>query len=454
MFDAVLVDEYQDVNAVQADIVRLLRPEGQGLTCVGDDAQAIYAFRGADPAHLRALAADYPDLEVIRLARNYRSKDAVLALANTVRPQSEGLELALRAERGPGARPQLVRCHDEATQAREICGRVLEAREAGADLRDQAVLMRAAQHSDVLEIELSVRRIPFVKYGGIRFTEAAHVKDFMAAARVVTNPADDLAWFRLLRLHEGIGPVHARRFIGALAPGEPQPWERWKPAADVLPPRSRPAVAQTLSYLADAAGRERTPDRAAGVLTALDAPIRERYPDAGIRIADLQRLVDAAATRPSLHDALVELSLDPPLSASDLAGPPRLDDDYLVLSTIHSAKGLEWPVVHLLQLVDGAVPSDMALSSRAGLEEERRLFYVAVTRARDQLYLYAPLRMHHHRMASDDRHGYGQLTRFLDPAALAECDAVDATPPEPVLPKIGPLAATIDAALDSLFGPA
>ena len=429
LFDAVLVDEYQDVNAVQADIVRLLRPGGQGLTCVGDDAQAIYAFRGADPAHLRALTGGYPDLTVVRLVRNYRSRHAVLQLANVVRPQSEGLELALRAERGAGARPQLVRCHDEATQAREICGRVLEAREAGADLRDQAVLMRAATHSDVLEIELSVRRIPFIKYGGIRFTEAAHVKDFMAAARVVTNPADDLAWFRLLRLHEGIGPVHARRFIAALAPGEPQPWQRWKPAADVLPPRSRPAVAETLSFLADAAGRERTPDRAAGILTALDAPIRERYPDAGIRIA-------------------------PPLSASDLAGPPRLDDDYLVLSTIHSAKGLEWPVVHLLQLVDGAVPSDMALSSRAGLEEERRLFYVAVTRARDELYLYAPLRMHHHRMASDDRHGYGQLTRFLTPAALAECDAVDATPPEPVLPQIGPLAATIDAALDSLFGPA
>ncbi|MGH3281223.1 MAG: ATP-dependent helicase, partial [Trebonia sp.] len=176
MFDAVLVDEYQDVNAIQADIVRLLRPAGQGLTCVGDDAQAIYAFRGADPAHLRALAVDYPDLEVVRLARNYRSRGAVLRLANTVRPQSEGLELALRAERGAGARPQLVRCHDEATQAREICARVLEAHEAGADLHDQAVLMRAATHSDVLEVELSVRGIPFVKYGGLRFTEAAHVK--------------------------------------------------------------------------------------------------------------------------------------------------------------------------------------------------------------------------------------------------------------------------------------
>ncbi len=222
MFDAVLVDEYQDVNAVQADIVRLLRPDGHGLTCVGDDAQAIYAFRGADPAHLRELGEHYPGLEVVRLARNYRSKDAVLTLANTVRPQSPGLELALTADRGPGSRPQLVRCHDEATQAREICARVLAAHEAGADLRDQAVLMRASGHSDVLEVELSVRGIPFIKYGGLRFTEAAHVKDFLAAARVVANPADDIAWFRVLRLHEGVGPVHARRVIDALGLTEPE----------------------------------------------------------------------------------------------------------------------------------------------------------------------------------------------------------------------------------------
>jgi DNA helicase II / ATP-dependent DNA helicase PcrA len=466
MFDAVLVDEYQDVNAVQADIVRLLSPDGQGLTCVGDDAQAIYAFRGADPAHLRALAADYPELTVVRLAANYRSKDAVLRLANLVRPQSPGLELSLRAERGTGESPQLVRCHDEATQAREICTRVLAAHEAGVDLRDQAVLMRAAGHSDLLEVELSVRGIPFVKYGGLRFTEAAHVKDFLAAARIVANPADDIAWFRVLRLHEGIGPVHARRAIDALrlaepgAPGVPRgrppgpALDRWPDAAATVPPRARDAVAATLKALAGAAALERTGDRATAILAALDAPLRDRYPDAGVRLNDLERLADAAATRPSLHDALVEVALDPPVSAADLAGPPRLDEDFLVLSTIHSAKGLEWPVVHLLHLVDGAVPSDMALGSPEGLAEERRLFYVAVTRARDQLYLYAPLRMHHHRMSADDRHGYGQLTRFLTPAALGECETVDATPPQPVVPKIGPLASTIDAALDSLFGPA
>src|SRR5713101_574785 len=453
LFDAVLVDEYQDVNAVQADIVRLLAPDGRGLTCVGDDAQAVYGFRGADPAHLRALADTYPGLDVIRLTTNYRSKEAVLRLANAVRPQSDGLHLMLTADRGAGAAPVLVRCHDEATQAREICARVLEAHEAGRELRDQAVLVRAAQHSDVLEIELSVRGIPFVKYGGLRFTEAAHVKDFLSAARVLANPADDIAWFRLLRLHEGIGAVSARRVLDILNPADPAPLGRWPDAVDAAPQRWRPALAATVAGLTAAAAMDKTADRAAAILATLDEPLRARYPDAGVRIADLERLVDAAASRPSLHEALVELALDPPASASDLAGPPRLDDDYLVISTVHSAKGLEWPVVHLPHLVDGAVPSDMALATPHGLAEERRLFYVAVTRARDELFLYAPLRMHHHRMARDDRHSYGQLSRFLDASALAECEVTEAAPPPRLIPQLAPLTAGIDEALDSLWGP-
>ncbi len=453
LYDAVLVDEYQDVNTVQADIVRLLRPTGQGLTCVGDDAQAIYSFRGADPAHLRALGDTFPGLEVIRLTSNYRSSAAVLQLANSVRPQSPGLELVLAAGRGPGQAPVLVRCHDEATQAREICARVLAAHEAGIELREQAVLVRAAHHSDVLEVELAVRGIPFVKYGGLRFTEAAHVKDFLAAARVVANPADDLAWFRLLRLHEGIGPVHARRIMDAIAPGEPAPFDRWPEATAAAPPRARAALTATVAALAGAAGLERPADRATAILAALVDPVRARYPDAGVRLADLERLTDAVASRPSLHDALVELALDPPVSSSDLAGPPRLDQDFLVISTMHSAKGLEWRVVHLPHLVDGAVPSDMALGTAAGLAEEQRLFYVAVTRARDQLYLYAPLRMHHHRAARDDRHSYAQLTRFLDAAALARCEVTEAEPPRPLIPRVPALAARVDAALDDLWGP-
>src|SRR5690242_4612696 len=443
MFDAVLVDEYQDVNAVQASIVRLLQPDGKQLTCVGDDAQAIYGFRGADPAHLRQLTADYPGLDVVRLDRNYRSRPGILGLANVVRPSAPGLDLRLTGERGAGSAPLLVRCHDEATQAREVCTRVLDAHEGGTALRDQAVLVRAAHHSDLLEIELTARKIPFVKFGGLRFTDTAHVKDFVAAARILVNPADDLAWFRLLRLHEGIGPAHARRVLD-LGPGA----DRAR-AVEAAPARSRRALAATLDALADAAAQ--ASGQAESLLVLLEPLIRGRYPDAAPRLADLRRLADAAAAQPSLQDALAELALDPPVSASDLAGPPRLDEDYLTISTIHAAKGLEWPVVHLPHLVDGALPSDMALGDPGGLAEEHRLFYVAITRARDHLYLYAPQRLHIHRRGRDDRHGLGQLTRFLDASALAACDSTTAAPLVPPLPATGSLASRVDAALGSLW---
>ncbi|HEX6857025.1 MAG TPA: ATP-dependent helicase [Streptosporangiaceae bacterium] len=478
MFDAVLVDEYQDVNAVQASIVRLLQPDGKQLTCVGDDAQAIYGFRGADPAHLRQLTADYPGLDIVRLDRNYRSRQGILGLANVIRPSSPGLDLRLSGDRGPGVAPLLVRCHDEATQAREICARVLEAHEDGAALRDQAVLVRAAHHSDMLEIELSARKVPYLKFGGLRFTDTAHVKDFLAAARVIVNPADELAWFRLLRLHEGIGPAHARRVLDALDPGGggAGPPDAWAPAVEAAkaveaaPARSRRALAGTLGRLADAAqqigagqigagqitggqitGGQTAGGQATAVLALLDPLIRARYPDATARISDLQRLADAAAAQPSLHDMLAELTLDPPVSSSDLAGPPRLDEDYLTISTIHAAKGLEWPIVHLPHLVDGALPSDMALADPGGLAEEHRLFYVAVTRAREHLYLYAPQRLHVHRRGRDDRHGFGQLTRFLDDGALAACESVTAAPLAPVLPAVGSLATKVDAALGALW---
>ena len=482
MFDAVLVDEYQDVNAVQASIVRLLQPDGKQLTCVGDDAQAIYGFRGADPAHLRQLVADYPGLDIVRLDRNYRSRAGILDLANLIRPSAPGLDLTLTPDRGPGqsgesgesgksgATPLLLRCHDEATQAREICARVLAAHEDGAALRDQAVLVRAAHHSDIVEIELSARKIPYVKFGGLRFTDTAHVKDFLATARILANPADDLAWFRLLRLHEGIGPVHARRVLAALPAGPGDPDGRdgpagladgWARAVDAAPVRSRRALAATLDRLADTAGDPGGPGapgapgtvaaQAAAILAILDPLIRARYPDAAVRITDLQRLADAAASQASLHDALAELTLDPPVSAADLAGPPRLDEDYLTISTIHAAKGLEWPIVHLPHLVDGALPSDMALGDPGGLAEEHRLFYVAITRARDHLYLYAPQRLHYHRRGRDDRHGFGQLTRFLHPEAVAACDSATAAPLAPALPAIGPLATRVDAALGSLW---
>ena len=290
-----------------------------------------------------------------------------------------------------------------------------------------------------------------MKFGGLRFTDTAHVKDFLAAARILANPADELAWFRVLRLHEGIGPAHARRVLDALTP-DPDGWER---AVESAPARSRRRLAATLGRLADmaqpAAAQPTAAGQAVAVLALLDPLIRARYPDGPVRLTDLQRLADAAAAQPSLHDALAELTLDPPVSASDLAGPPRLDQDYLTISTIHAAKGLEWPIVHLPHLVDGALPSDMALGDPGGLAEEHRLFYVAVTRARDHLCLYAPQRLHYHRRGRDDRYGFGQLTRFLDAGALAACDSVTAAPLAPVLPAVGSLATTVDTALGALW---
>ena len=413
MFDHVLVDEYQDVNAIQVDIVRLLCPDGQGLTVVGDDAQAIYGFRGADAAHLHALAESMPGTRVVSLERNFRSFQPILDVANRVRPVRGGPKLVLTAFREGGQRPSLVRCHDASFEARAVVDRILERHERGFRLMQQAVLVRANHHSDLIELELSARRVPYRKYGGLRYVEAAHVKDFVATLRLLDNPADDLAWFRLLRLHEGIGPARARQLLETLPPRRPSAVAEWEETVAAAPPQARVALSTTLAGLADARAAP-PPGRAEMVLGLLRPLVASHYTDSPSRLNDLERLCSAAAATDDLAAWLAEITLDPPLSAGDLAGPPHLDDDYVVVSTVHSAKGLEWPVVHLPHLVDGAFPSDMALQSREGLEEEWRLFYVAVTRARDELHLYSPLRLPHHRFARDDRHSLVQASRFID----------------------------------------
>ncbi len=422
-FSHVLVDEYQDVNSLQVDIVRHLAPDGAGLTVVGDDAQAIYGFRGSDPRHLRRMVDAYPNATTVRLDRNFRSHQAVLDLANEVRPGEERLELC--SDRGSGARPTLLRCHDAPSEARAVATRILEAHERGIRLRDQAVLVRAAHHSDLIEIELSVRKIPYRKYGGLRFLEAAHVKDFVAAARLLDNPHDEVAWYRVLRLHRNIGPSRARDLLAVVAPAEADPLPRWPELVAAAPAATRGALSTTLASLATARSARTPGARAGGVLDALRPLLDERYADAPARLVDLERLVGAASATDDLSAWLAELTLDPPASTTDQAGPPHLDDDYVTISTIHSAKGLEWTVVHLPHLVDGDLPIDMALSTPAGLEEEKRLLYVAVTRARDELHLSAPLRMPHHRHARDDRHSYAPLSRFLDDAALATLEVAD-----------------------------
>lgn len=442
MFDHVLVDEYQDVNSLQVDIVRRLRPGGRGLTVVGDDAQAIYGFRGADAEHLHELAASLPDVAVVRLERNFRSLQPVLDLANKVRPAAGGslrgagpvASLVLQACREGGKPPVLVRCHDAAVEARAVVDRILERHDQGRRLAEQAVLVRAAHHSDLIELELSSRKVPYRKYGGLRFVEAAHVKDLAAVLRLLDNPADDMAWFRLLRLHEGIGPARARRLLDTLPPRSPAAVHGWPDTVAAAPPAARVALSVTLAGLGEARDEATTAARVEAAVAVLRPLVAARYHDAPARASDIERLAAVAATSDDLGAWLAEITLDPPASTSDLAGAPHLDEDFVVVSTVHSAKGLEWPVVHLPHLVDGAFPSDMALRSSAGLAEEARLFYVALTRARDELLLYSPLRMPHHRRARDDRHSLAQPSRWLDAEAMALVRVEEVSPPRTRFP--------------------
>jgi DNA helicase-2/ATP-dependent DNA helicase PcrA len=447
----VLVDEYQDVNALQVEIVGFLRPGGRGLTVVGDDAQAIYGFRGADARYLHELSTSLPGATVIPLERNFRSVQPILQLANLVRPWQSGPRLVLRAERPSGRRPVLVRCHDAPSEARAVVDRILDAHDQGMRLRDQAVLVRAAHHSDLVELELAARRVPYRKYGGLRFVEAAHVKDFVAAVRLLDNAHDELAWFRLLRMHDGIGPARGRLLVGLLtSQAGPSP-EGWAEAVAAAPARSRVALTQTLQDLDSARTQVAGGARVAAIFRLVRPLVLSRYSAGPARVEDLDRLAGAAAAMDDLPAWLAEITLDPPVSTGDRAGPPHLDEDYVVISTVHSAKGLEWLAVHLPHLVDGAFPSDMALTSGAGLAEERRLFYVATTRARDQLTLYTPLRMPHHRRSGSDRHSLAPASRFLEEGVLAALDVQELTPARPAAANVPGAHSAIAVDLDHLW---
>jgi ATP-dependent DNA helicase UvrD/PcrA len=431
----VLVDEYQDVNGLQVDVVRALGAAGPAVTAVGDDFQAIYGFRSASAAHILDFPEHFPGARVVTLEANYRSTQPVLDVANEVAAQAErAFPKRLRAVKEGGAAPAAVFLRDESAQAAEVCDRVLEAREQGMELRAQAVLMRTSHDSDLLELELARRRIPFVKYGGLRYLEAAHVKDLLALLRLVDNHADEMAWFRVLQFVEGVGPASARRAMAALAAGEaPDRLAAWPAASAVLPAAARPAADALAAAIAAAREEPRPGPRTEGLRAVLGPLVKARYPDGALRLQDLDQLVAAAHEAADARHFVAELVLDPPQSSADLAQPPHLDEDYLVLSTVHSAKGLEWDAVHVLAVYDGNFPACMAAGSSESVDEERRLLYVAMTRARRSLSLYVPVRYHHRPRGIDDAHGYGKPSRFLTDAVLARCAvrrlADDAGPP-------------------------
>jgi len=451
-FDHVLVDEYQDVNDLQVDLLCALRRDDARVTVVGDDAQAIYGFRSASARHLLEFDTAFHDAHTIVLHRNYRSSQAICDAANAVADDAPaGFRARLVADRPVGPRPELVQCHDEDAQVEEVCDRILDAREAGTRLRDQAVLIRANHHSALLELALAERAIPFVKYGGLRFVEAAHVKDLICTFRLADNPSDELAWFRVLQLLDGVGPATARRVIDALSLWAPEVLDRWADARSAIPSAVRETADELVAALRPTAD-ESVPAHAERLRRALVPMVERHYDDAASRLADLETLVASTTKARRLSDVAAELTLEPPVSTSDLAGPPSIDEDWLVISTIHSAKGLEWDVVHVLHATDGNLPSDMALSTTDGLEEERRLFYVAATRPRRQLWMYVPLRFHHHPRGRDDLHTYAQRSRFLSDRVVAQFDVIgDSSPVVPSTPNEAVRARSVDLALDALW---
>ena len=427
LFDHVLVDEYQDTNRVQAQILTALCGTDGNLTVVGDDAQSIYSFRAAAVENILRFQNDFPGANVVKLEQNYRSTPPILKAANAVIAASaEHIPKRLWSDRPAGPQPRLVTCFDESAQSDYVCDAVLELREQGIGLRDQAVLFRTGHHSDGLELELSRRHIPFVKFGGLKFLEAAHVKDLMAALRVLDNSRDELAWHRVLRAIPGIGPATAAKIMIQL---ETRAGERGTDALSEfcgahlpLPGESRPILAELQGALIDARGvAEREPPPAVQIdrlLVFFRLVFERNYDDAAARIGDIEQLGALAGSYESRSRFLTELTLDPPTSTSDFAGPPHLDDDYLILSTIHSAKGGEWRAVYLIHAADGNIPSDMALREPGGVEEERRLLYVALTRAKDHLHVTVPQRFYHRRFAGSAGHNYAQPSRFLSPAAM------------------------------------
>jgi DNA helicase II / ATP-dependent DNA helicase PcrA len=452
-FSHILIDEYQDVNGLQVDIVRTLRRKCRDVTVVGDDFQAIYGWRAASAEHILGFPEHFPETTVVTLERNYRSTQPLLDAANALAAQAgRAFPKQLHTERTSGAKPVLVFCRDEAAQAVEVCERVLESREQGMDLRDQAVLTRASHDTDLLELELTRRRIPFVKYGGLRYLEAAHVKDFIALLRLADNPGDEISFFRVLQLLEGVGPATARRALDVLMTSpSPDRLSSWPDARELLPARARPPADVLLAALRE--GRDDPAAvRAERLREALAPLVEARYPDGVVRLQDLDQLVAAArASSLELRHFVGELVLDPPQSSADLAGPPHLDEDYLVLSTIHSAKGLEWQAVHVLALYDGNFPSDMATGSEDSIDEERRLLYVAMTRARRQLHLHVPVRYYHRPMGRDDAHGYGRPSRFLTDDVQSRCDVVRRADDPDRLAGAGGEPRRISVSVDSLF---
>jgi DNA helicase-2/ATP-dependent DNA helicase PcrA len=420
-FDHILVDEYQDTNRLQADVIRQIRPNGVGLTVVGDDAQSIYSFRAADVENILDFPEQFPGAEVIKLEDNYRSTQPILDLSNVLMSEAQRTyQKALRSARGGGQQPLLVTVEDEQEEALYLCDQILDRREQGVRLRDQAVLFRTSRHTMRLELELGKRDIPYVKYGSLKYLESAHVKDVMSVLNWAENPKNDLAGFRIVQLLEGIGPATARKACDHLLANDAD--FASLSSLSGLPPGSAPqwrAVTDLMRSLVAA----NWPGQLEEVLDWYQPQLERIYGDAFPRTGDLEQLLQLSNDYRSRQSFLTELTLDPPSRSGDLAGTPHIDEDFLVLSTVHSAKGQEWDTVYVQHFSDGTFPNEFAAGNEKLLEEERRLAYVALTRSKNRLVLVNPFKYFvPDQPKYGDKHVYGSKSRFLTDPVLATLD--------------------------------
>ncbi|WP_396208653.1 ATP-dependent helicase [Gemmatimonas sp.] len=438
LYDHVLVDEYQDTNPLQSRILRGLCTNGK-LTVVGDDAQSIYAFRGATIRNILDFPQQFPGTRIVTLEQNYRSIAPILETTNTIISRStERYSKRLWTERDGGEAPWLVTVRDEAMQTAFVVDRLLELHEQGTPLREMAVLFRAGYLSADLEIELANRRIPYEKWGGLKFLEAAHIKDMLAFLRILENPRDEVSWYRILRLLPGVGDATARAAIELLSHHQ---WEPMAIGAVRAAARSRPAL-QAVAALFDGmrrverANQPHSPGESIRLVRQLYDPILQAtYDDAPPRMADLDQLETIAAGYADRTSFLATLALEPPAATQDLAVGSTDEDDALILSTVHSSKGKEWDVVFVIHASDGVFPMARAANDEAQVEEERRLLYVAMTRARNELYVTYPLHSYATRMGAD--FAFSQLSRFLDPGVRQTMQRVTLGEPDP--PPLQPL---------------
>jgi DNA helicase II / ATP-dependent DNA helicase PcrA len=439
-FDHVLVDEYQDTNTLQSEILLAMKPRGEGVCVVGDDAQAIYSFRAATIDNILSFPQQFaPAAEIVKLEHNYRSVQSILDAANALmRDGIRQYQKELHSTQRSQHKPKLVSVQDDQAQAGYIVEQILAQREQGTALRKQAVLMRSSHHSDVLELELLRRNIPYVKYGGLKFLEAAHVKDVLAILRWIDNPKNRLAGFRVLQLLPGVGPAHADRCLKVFAATDHQ----WQTLFDYqVPTAAAEGWPEFITLVRELSGATEWAGQFDRVRRWYEPHLQRIYDAVQVRAGDLDQLEKISQQYASRESFITELTLDPPQVSGDLAGDPLLDEDYLILSTVHSAKGQEWDSVYVLNVADGNFPNEHAAGKPESIEEERRLLYVAMTRAKRYLHLVAPLKYYVTQQSRvGDTHVYGARSRFLTDRVMQTLESkawppMAARPTAPVIPE-------------------